>query len=358
MTDFFPLTVTDVRRETADSVSLALAVPAPLRERFRFRHGQHLTLRATLGGEEVRRSYSICSGLDDGEMRVAIKRVEGGRFSCFANESLKPGDTIETMPPAGRFTAPLAPERARGYLLIAAGSGITPVLSIARTVLAREPKAQVTLLYGNRTVASIMFREAIEDLKNRHLTRLRVIHVLSREKQDVELFNGRLDAARIEALTEKLVDVASVDEAFICGPAGLNEDAARVLKARGLAPEHVHVEHFLAPGAAGPAAARPPAAAADLPDRARVTIIRDGVRTEIAVARGETVLEAGMRQGLELPYSCRAGVCATCRCFNRGGKVEMDANYSLEAWELEAGYVLACQSRPRSPELVLDFDET
>ncbi|MBN9526547.1 MAG: phenylacetate-CoA oxygenase/reductase subunit PaaK [Alphaproteobacteria bacterium] len=358
MSRFHPLTLSDVRRETADAVSLAFVVPPELAADFAWQPGQYLTLRTLVDGEDVRRSYSICAGPEDGELRVAVKHVEGGRFSGHANTGLKPGEVIEVMPPTGRFT--LSPATGpRLVLCFAAGSGITPIISIIRDLLAREPETRVMLFYGNRTIGSILFREALEDLKNRYLTRLSITHVLSREKQDVPLLNGRLDAGKVRAFTGRLFDPAVVDDVLICGPARMVADVEEVLTKAGIDRTRIRHELFLAPDAAPQTPRKPAAPAGTRAGNARVTVILDGLRTEIAVPfeGGISVIEAAGKQGVDLPYSCKGGVCSTCRCMTRAGEVEMMLNYSLEQWETDAGYVLACQTRPLSDEVILDFDE-
>ncbi|HZB92748.1 MAG TPA: FAD-binding oxidoreductase, partial [Stellaceae bacterium] len=256
---FHRLTIADIRRETPDAVSIAFAVPDALAEAYRFSPGQHVTVKLPLAGEEVRRSYSICSGLDDGELRIAIRKQEGGTFSTFANEELKPGDVLEVMTPSGHFTTPLDPAAERLYLGIAAGSGITPLLSLVKTVLARETRSRFFLLYGNRTTESIMFREALEALKDRFLERLSVTHVLSREAQDVPALAGRIDAEKLTLLLGA-VPVAAIDHAFLCGPSALLEAAERTLRALGLPPERIHLERFTVEGAAAPRQRPAPAA--------------------------------------------------------------------------------------------------
>jgi ring-1,2-phenylacetyl-CoA epoxidase subunit PaaE len=352
MSRFHSLEVADVRRETADSVSLALAVPPALREAFRFRPGQYLTLRADIGGEECRRSYSIASGLDEAELRVAVKKVKGGRFSTFANDVLRPGSRLDVMPPEGRFVADL--ERPGHLVLFAAGSGITPVISIARSALAGSPAARVTLFYGNRTTGSIMFRTALEDLKDRHLGRLSVFHVLSRESQDIDILNGRLDAAKISLLARTMAAPDTVDGYFLCGPYGMVEEGRAALLAAGARPERIKVELFSTDGAPQ----RPPQAVAETvaAGTSEVECVLDGITHRIAVAPGEHVVDAAHAQGVELPHSCKNGMCCTCRCKVVAGEVAMDQNFSLEPWETEAGYVLACQARPLTPRLRLDFD--
>jgi ring-1,2-phenylacetyl-CoA epoxidase subunit PaaE len=354
---FHTLRISDVRRETPDSVSLAFAIPDALGEAYRFAPGQHVTLKRVIGGEEVRRSYSICSGLDEGELRVAIKKQPGGVFSCFAQERLKPGDAIEVMTPAGHFTASLDPAARRTYLGIAAGSGITPLLSIIKTVLAREPLSRFFLLYGNRTTQSIMFRAALEDLKDRFLDRFSLSHVLSRESQDVPALSGRIDAEKIALLLRGIAPAGAIDHAFVCGPAALLDTAERALLAQGLERRRLHLERFTIDGAPPPLRPAPGAEAAPRAIVAEAEAVLDGIRHRFAIAAGETVIEAALAGGLELPYSCRGGMCCTCRARLVSGEVEMERNYSLEPWELASGYVLTCQSRPKTATLILDYDQ-
>jgi ring-1,2-phenylacetyl-CoA epoxidase subunit PaaE len=354
---FHRLTIAELRRETPDSVSIAFAVPEALKEAYRFAPGQNVTVKVELDGEEVRRCYSICSGLDDGELRIAVKKQEGGAFSSFANERLAPGQTLEVMTPSGNFTVPLDPKAARLYLGVAAGSGITPLLSIIRTVLAREPRSRFFLLYGNRTTQSIMFRAALEELKDRFLDRLSVSHVLSREAQDVPMLSGRIDAAKLALFLRQIGPAASIDHAFICGPAALLDTAEHTLKTLGLAPERIHVERFTIDGEP-PRRARPTEKATDARHVvAEAEAMLDGIRHRFPIREGETVIDAALNAGLELPYSCRGGMCCTCRARLVEGEVAMDVNYSLEAWELQAGYVLTCQSRPKTAKLALDYDQ-
>ncbi len=355
-TRFHPLRVNRVDRETPDAIAVTLQPPPHAEDLFRFTPGQYLTLRRVEDGEELRRSYSICAGLDEGALRVGIKRVAGGRFSSWAVDNLKPGDVIEAMPPEGRFGMmpdPAAPPRT--ILGVACGSGITPVLSIASSFLAREPHSRVVLLYGNRSGADIMFRTALEELKDRHVDRFAVVHVLSREKHELESLHGRLDAARIQALLPGLVPPGAIAEAFLCGPAGLAEAATAALTALGLPADHIHVEHFTPAG--GAAAPRPaPVVVPGAPPAAEAEITIDGVTRIVPMAEGETVLEAGLRAGLDLPWSCRGGMCCTCRAKVTEGTVEMATNYSLQPWELEAGFVLTCQSRPTAGHVTVDYD--
>lgn len=355
-TRFHPLRVTHVARETPDAIAVTLQPPPGAEALFRFTPGQYLTFRRIADGEELRRSYSICSSLDEAALRVGIKRVAGGRFSAWAVDHLKRGDTLEAMPPAGRFGLmpdPAAPPRT--ILGIACGSGITPILSIAASLLEREKRSRVVLLYGNRRAADIMFRIALEELKDRHLHRLSVVHVLSREKHELEGLHGRLDAARIAVLLRGLVPPGAIAEAFLCGPAGLAEAATDALTALGLPLERIHAEHFT-PASPGFATPKPTVEKGDVTPAALASITLDGVTSTIPLAAGETVLEAGIRAGLDVPWSCRGGMCCTCRAKVTGGAVEMAQNYSLQPWELDAGFVLTCQSRPTTARIAVDYD--
>jgi ring-1,2-phenylacetyl-CoA epoxidase subunit PaaE len=348
---FHRLTVADIRRETDDTVSVSFAVPPELAEHYRFLPGQHLTFRTTEDGVEVRRSYSICVGMDDGELRVAVKQVPGGRFSAWANTRLAVGDQVEVMTPSGRFTVTPDPAVARHYLAIAAGSGITPVMSIVRSVLAREPASTVTLVYGNRGVGSIIFRDQLDDLKNVHMQRLQVLHVLSREHRDIELFNGRITAEKVRELAATVLDLDSVDEVYLCGPEPMTMEVRAALLDLGVEPTRLHLELFGTPHVSA-ATVRPVVAG----DARRVTVVLNGVSTGLDVSPADTVLDAALAAGLDLPFSCKGGVCATCRAKVCDGAVEMAVNYALEPWEVDAGFVLTCQSRPVSPAVTVDYD--
>ena len=345
---FHPLTVAAVRPEGDGAVCVSFDVPDEMRETFRHRPGQYLTLRRRLEGREVRRSYSIACAPGDG-LCVGVRRVPGGAFSDWA-QALAPGDVVEAMPPEGRFV--LGEEGS--VLLIAAGSGVTPMVAIAARTLERGGSA--TLVYGNRTASSIMFKDALEAMKDRHMGRFRLIHVLSREEQDVELLNGRVDGAKVAALARAgIVDPAGVDAVFLCGPGEMIDDVSGALRGLGLPDERIRFERFGTEGATQrPRSARAEAAAAS---GARVDVVLDGARRSFVVAEGDgSVIEAAERAGLELPWSCRGGMCCTCRCRIEAGSAEMAVNYSLEPWEVEAGFTLACQARPTSDRLVLDFD--
>jgi ring-1,2-phenylacetyl-CoA epoxidase subunit PaaE len=332
-------------------------VPPGLRDAYRITQGQFVTLRETLDGEDVRRSYSVCVGVPDyearGELRVAIKRVAGGRFSNWANDALKPGHEIDVMTPDGRFFTALDPARARHYVGFAGGSGITPMLSLIRTVLAAEPRSAFTLVYGNRTVASIMFLEELEALKNTYIDRLRLVHVLSDEPQEVDLLSGLLDAGRCGELMRTALAGEAIDEAFVCGPAPMMDAAEAALLEAGVPRERIHVERFGTPAPSG----APKAVAPGAPSAA-VTIVVDGKERRLRVPfDGPAILDAGLAAGAPLPYACKGGVCCTCRAKVLEGEVRMDKNYTLEPKEIAAGFVLTCQSHPVSERVVVSYDE-
>jgi ring-1,2-phenylacetyl-CoA epoxidase subunit PaaE len=351
---FHRLAVNDIRRETADAVSLTFAIPQELASDYSFAPGQYLTLRTTMDGEEVRRSYSICSGPDDGELRIAVKKVDGGAFSSWAADELKIGDELDVMTPTGRFAVAPAPNEARTYVGFAAGSGITPILSIVKGVLAREPKSRFFLFYGNRTTSAMLFREALEELKDRFIDRLSVFHVISGEEQDIPILHGRLDGEKVRVLLRSLVPAESVDHVFICGPTGMSEEIETTCGDVGIAAERIHVERFVSEfgGRPRPKMVVPPSA----PPKAFASLIIDGKRREVPVAEGEAILDAALRAGVDLPFACKGGMCSTCRARLVEGSAEMEVNYSLEPWELKAGFVLTCQAKPTTERIVVDYD--
>ncbi|MEW5422026.1 1,2-phenylacetyl-CoA epoxidase subunit PaaE [Amorphus sp. 3PC139-8] len=354
---FHTLTIKDIRRETPDAVSIAFDVPADLQDAYHYEPGQYLTLKTDIEGEEVRRSYSICSGVDDGEIRVAVKKVDGGLFSTFANETLGPGTPLDVMTPMGRFVVPVEPEAEKVYVALAAGSGITPIMAQIKTILAREPKSHFFLFYGNRTAQSILFKDEIEDLKDRFLDRLSVVHVLSGETQDVPILSGRLDPEKVKAFLTHVMPASDVDHFLVCGPGLMIEGARKVLADLGVPEEKLHVELFTPAGSE--IARRPPVRsrpAESITGGRTAEVILDGAATSVTVQDGETIIDASIRAGLDLPYSCKGGMCCTCRAKVLDGAVTMDVNYSLEPWELEAGFVLTCQSHPITDKVVLDYD--
>jgi ring-1,2-phenylacetyl-CoA epoxidase subunit PaaE len=354
--EFHPLPIAQVRKETRDAIVVEFDVPPALREAFSYAHGQYLTLRTTIDGEEERRSYSICASPRSGALRVAIKRVEDGRFSGWAHGALRAGESIEVAPPQGRFTISLDAQNERHYLCIAAGSGITPVLSIVDAILYAEPKSTVTLVYGNRSASSTMFREELQRLKDRHLGRFALIFVTSRERQEIDAFNGRIDRERMLALCDGWIDASSVDYAFVCGPESMMEGVVTALGERGVAKDRIIVERFTTAQRGARAATR--TAAKQHAERlARATVIIDGTARSFEIrSESESVLDAGLRAGIDLPYSCKGGVCSTCRAQLTAGEVDMDVHFALEDYEVRSGVVLMCQSHPVSDELTLDVD--
>ena len=352
---FHRLAVEDLRRETPDAISLTFAIPDALKDDYRFSPGRYLTLRTTMDGEEVRRSYSICSGPDDGEMRIAVKKVDGGAFSGWAADELKSGDEIDVMTPTGRFGIAPVPEVARIHVGFAAGSGITPILSIIKGVLAREPSSRFFLFYGNRSTGSMLFREALEQLKDRFIARLSVFHVISGEEQDIPILHGRLDGEKVRVLLRSQVAAATIDHVFICGPTGMSEEIEATCREIGIVDERIHIERFVSGLGGKP---RPKAVVpAGAPPKAFASLIIDGKRREVPVAEGEAILDAALRAGVDLPFACKGGMCSTCRAKLVEGEARMDVNYSLEPWELEKGFVLTCQAKPMTGHVVVDYDQ-
>lgn len=353
---FRTLRIAEVRRETADCVSLRFDLPDDARDAFAFRPGQHLTLRTEIGGEDIRRNYSVCAAPHEGELRIAVKQIEAGVFSGWANSQLKVGDEVEVMVPHGAFTWPFEAGQSRRYVAFAGGAGITPILSLMKAALAIEPASRFTLFYGNRSAAQVMFLEELAGLKNRYMGRLEVFHFLEDEDEEVDLFNGRLDAAKTAAVLNALAPPAEVDAFFICGPAPMMEAVEATLKARGVPAEKILFERFTI----GPLTPSQAAAARRLEKKARglaITVVLDGRRSRIAFdpAKGN-VLESARAAGVPAPFACKGGVCATCRARLVAGKVEMKANYALTAAELTQGYVLTCQAVPLGDGVVLDYD--
>jgi ring-1,2-phenylacetyl-CoA epoxidase subunit PaaE len=352
---FAPLRVAEVEHLTADAVALTFEVPPELREQYAFAPGQHLTLRATIDGQELRRSYSICSPPSSGKLRIAVKRLEGGVFSGHALSHVEVGDVLEVMRPAGRFGVRLDPTHTKHYAAVVAGSGITPVLSILAAVLETEPASRFTLVYGNRDAGSVMFLEELADLKDRWPDRLQLVHVLSREARDAELLSGRIDDAKLDRLLDTLVPPDAVDEWLLCGPFELVEQVRERLLARGVGPRQVHLELFHVEGEPVPIRPRSPGGAADA-DSAEVTVRLDGRTSTFRMPPEGSVLDATLTVRTDAPYACKGGVCGTCRAKLVDGKVEMARHYALDDDELDEGFVLACQSVPVTPKVTLDFD--
>ncbi|WP_321890069.1 1,2-phenylacetyl-CoA epoxidase subunit PaaE [Paraburkholderia bannensis] len=356
---FHSLRIREVRPETADAVSVAFDVPPELRDAYRFTQGQFVTLKTHIDGEETRRSYSICVGVTDydrdGELRIGIKRVRGGRFSNFAFDQLAPGHEIDVMTPDGRFFTHLNAEHGKHYVAFSGGSGITPVLAIIKTTLETESRSAFTLVYGNRSVDAIMFAEELEDLKNRFMDRFRLYHVLSDDLQDVELFNGVLDQEKCAAFIESLLPAEQIDEAFICGPGPMMDAAEAALKDAGVAQQKVHVERF---GSPLPQAGVPAVEITESTPAADLEIVIDGKKRKLRLPyEGVSLLDVGLKAGLALPYACKGGVCCTCRAKVLEGEVKMDKNYTLEEQEVKDGFVLTCQCHPVSERVVVSFDE-
>ena len=385
---FHDLIVRRIEPDTTEAVIVTFEVPVELRESFGFTQGQYLTLRKTIEGQDLRRSYSICAGVDDGELRVAVRKVKGGVFSNWINEHLQPGDQISVMAPQGRFFVPLDATAQRHHLGIAGGSGITPILSILKTVMVREPHSRFTLIYGNRALRSTMFKEELEDLKNRWMQRVVLHHVFSDEpgndgphgashlppegarselgaarRSDLPLNMGHMNREKIGEFLRTVVPAASIDHAYICGPFQMNDEAEAALQAAGVSEERIHIERFgvaQAPGAAsaqGVDAVMHQAQPGDA-ERSRIVIVRDGLQREIEFSKDQpSILDAASAAGLEVPFSCTSGVCGTCRCKVMEGQVRMERNFALDKKEVEAGFVLSCQAHPLTERVVLSFDE-
>ncbi len=351
---FEKVTVKKIRTETTDCVSIAFDIPETLREKFEYKAGQYLTLRAFIGGEEVRRSYSLCSSPVEKEWRIAVKKVAGGVFSAYAMETLKAGDMIELMPPIGNFFTPLDANNKKQYIAFAAGSGITPIISLIKTTLIAEPQSSFLLVYGNRNVHSIIFKEELEGLKNKYMTRFSMVHVLSREMMDAAVNYGRIDGEKCELLFTKFADV-NADEFFICGPEEMIFCVKDFLKGKGVEEHKIHVELFVA--GKGKSEKEKVKMEEDGEVKSKVTVRLDGRSFEFDLAAdGENILDAALHRGADLPYSCKGGVCCTCKAKLIEGMVDMEVHYGLEKDEIERGFILTCQSRPRTERVVIDFD--
>ena len=352
MAQFHVLTVTAIHKTIKDAVAVTLSPPQGAD--FSFKPGQYLTFRKDFDGEELRRSYSICSGLDDETLQVGIKRVDGGAFSSFANDELRIGDILEAMPPQGRFqTKPTTSPH--HYLAFAGGSGITPILSILKTVLKREPKSRFTLVYANRAINSIMFKDELEDLKNTHMDRLNIIHILENDAEEIELFKGRVDAQKCDDLFAKWINIDHIDTALICGPEPMMLTIREALARHGISKEQIKFELF-ASGQPGRAAQKPVQENDKTDSLVEATVMLDGIQRQFEMPKDATVLEGALAQNIEVPYSCTAGVCSTCMAMVKEGEVEMKVNHALEDYEVERGFVLTCQCLVLSDRIVLDYD--
>lgn len=357
MLKFHALKVAEISPEAEEAVQVRFEVPSDLREAYRFEAGQHVGIRLPLAGEEVRHTYSLVSAPGDPDLRIGVRIHPQGRLSRHLAQKVRAGDTLEVLTPNGSFHTTLAAGDGRTYVAFAAGSGITPVLSILKATLAKEPGSRFLLFYGNQNGARTMFMEELLELKDVHLARLSLSFLFTREPQDVELLNGRIDGGKVRELSGALFDAAKVDEYFLCGPGDMNEQVMAALVGLGVSAERIHSERFaVAETASAPQPHAVTPASSD--ETTRVSVVMDGRRRSFTMTRdGETVLEAAEQAGLDLPFSCRAGVCSTCRTKLAQGAVEMATNYALEPWEVEAGFILACQSRPTTPELELDYDQ-
>lgn len=359
MSKFHDLKVVDVRRETSDTVSVSFEVPEDLKTDFQFVPGQYLTLRKIIGDHDVRRSYSICTSPDEGDLRVAIKQVHEGLFSTFANKELHVGDKLEVMAPMGKFCPSIDKANAKNYLLVAAGSGITPILSIAKTVLKQEPGSTVTLIYGNKGFASIIFREEIEGLKNVFMDRFRLFHILSRENLGLDLYKGRITKEKCAQLGHSVIDYGSIDEVFVCGPEEMITDVSTQLEAEGVAKEKIHFELFTSPLGKLKSSEPDSEPAVDLDKDVEVLLTLDGDNYEFKMnAASENILDAAMNAGADVPFACKGGVCCTCRAKLLEGEVKMDVNYGLEPDEIANNFILTCQSHPKTKRVVINFDYT
>jgi ring-1,2-phenylacetyl-CoA epoxidase subunit PaaE len=354
---FHPLKVKEVKKETSDCVSVLFDVPENLKEAFNFTQGQSLTMRATINGEEVRRTYSICSSPLDHQLKVAIKKVEGGLFSSFANEQLKMNDVLEVMTPIGRFYTTLDAANRKNYMAFAAGSGITPLLSIIKTTLATEPDSTFTLVYGNKTRSSIIFFEELEALKNKYINRFNLIHILSREKTDADLNFGRITKDKCSDLFGKLLDVKTVDEFFICGPEDMIFSVKQFLESNGVAEKKIHFELFTTPGQNKATSHKVQGTNEEGP-QSNITVKLDGRSFDFSIPLNSdtTILVAAMQQGADVPYACKGGVCCTCKAKLLVGEVKMDVHWGLEQEEIEQGFILTCQSHPITANVTVDFD--
>lgn len=353
---FHPLTIENIKKETADCVSIKFHIPEQLKKAFQYRQGQSLTMRAVINGEEVRRTYSLCSSPMDNEWKVAVKKVDGGVFSTFANEKMKTGDVLEVMEPVGKFNTELNASNKKNYLAFAAGSGITPVLSIIKTTLRTEPGSSFTLVYGNRNRNSVIFFEELEGLKNKYLDRFTLIHLLSRERTDTSLNFGRIDNNKLEELS-KLVDYSSTDEIFICGPEEMIFCVKDFLEATGVDKKKIHFELFTS-SSPFKLNTQKQESKTETGLQSSVAVKVDGRSFEFNLPLNSdiTILDAALKQGADLPYACKGGMCCTCKAKLLEGEVAMDVHWGLEEEEIEKGFILACQSHPKTEKVVIDFD--
>ncbi|PBQ33010.1 phenylacetic acid degradation protein [Sphingobacteriaceae bacterium] len=357
MSRFHNLKIKALKKETPECVSVLFDVPEDKKEIFGFKHGQYLTLKTIIDGEEVRRSYSICSSPLDEQLTVAIKTIPEGKFSNYAYSTLKVGDEVEVMPPLGRFSTDLLETNKKNYFFIAVGSGITPVMSIVKTILKTEPQSTIILLYGNKNKGSIIFKEQFEALKNKYMRRLSLYYILSQEKADAEILAGRIDKTKIEYFLKNIIDPVMIDECFLCGPEDLILTAKDTLAAAGIPTKNIHFELFTTAGAQLAKKQIKKVTKISTGPRSKVIIKLDGVSTEMEIPyEGESILDAAMKSGSDLPYACKGGVCCACKAKLEKGEVTMDVNYGLEQDEIDAGFILTCQAHPKTKDVVINFD--
>lgn len=353
---FHKLAIKEINKETADCVSVLFDVPDNLKDEFQFKQGQSLTMRTFINGEELRRTYSICSTPFENKWRVAIKKVDGGLFSSLANDQLKKGDVLEVMPPVGKFYVELNPANKKNYLAIAAGSGITPVISIIKTTLQTEPHSHFTLVYGNRSRSSIIFFEELEGLKNKYLQRFNFINVLSRERTDAPVNFGRINKEKLDELS-KLIDYSLVNETFICGPEEMIFTSKDYLESKGVDKKKIHFELFTTPGQ-GKSKIKNQKPKTDDGPKSQIIVKLDGRSFDfnLSLTSDTTILDAALKEGADLPFACKGGVCCTCKARLLEGEVAMDVHWGLEEEEIEQGYILTCQSHPKTDKVIVDFD--
>lgn len=352
---FHTLKVKEVRKETPDCVSVAFEIPESLKKDFVFEQGQNITIKKNIDNEEIRRSYSICAAPFENELRIAVKRVESGRFSCYANDSLRKNDVLEVLPPTGKFNTKLNTENKKQYAAFVAGSGITPVISIIKTTLQHEPKSSFTLVYGNRGRSSIIFFEELEALKNRYLNRFSFINILSRERTEAPINSGRINSEKLDELG-RLINYKNIDEFFICGPEEMIFSVKDYIEKCGIDKRKIHFELFTTPGQKN-IKRQKPKTEINSTAKSKITVKLDGRSFDFELGFDDgSILDAALKQGADLPFACKGGVCCTCKAKLLEGEVEMDVNWGLEQEEVEQGYILTCQSHPKTGQVVVDFD--
>jgi len=353
---FHSLKVKTIKKETPDCVSIVFQIPETLQKEFLFDPGQNITVKKIIDGEELRRSYSICAAPFENELKIAVKKVDGGKFSAYANDILQEGESIDVLPPTGKFSSAIESANKKNYLAFAAGSGITPVLSIIKSTLKIEPGSNFTLVFGNRSRSSIIFFEELEGLKNKYLQRFNFINILSRERTDVPLNYGRIDKNKLADLG-KIIDYSNTDEFFVCGPEAMIFCVKDFLEAADIEKKKIHFELFTTPGQKTIIAENTKAATEKTGPKSNITVKLDGRSFDFVLGfDNDSILDAALQQGADLPFACKGGVCCTCKAKLLEGEVKMDVNWGLEQEEIEQGFILTCQSHPVTPKVVVDFD--